>query len=100
MSARLYAVEIDGVTLLARANVFIPTADERDEGLEPDVETLFVDGSPAASVDRSTAWWESLWCALVAAEYARRDLAAEWDECPEYRLSGADVDDFAREHGE
>lgn len=90
------------MTVLARARVLIPDADERADGLESDVETLTVDGAPAVSVDRPTAWWESLWLALVAAESARIDLAAEWidDERPEYRLSGADVDAFAREHGE
>lgn len=101
MIARLYAVEIDGETVLARARVLIPNAEERAEGLEPDVETVTVDGRAAVSVDRPTAWWESLWLALVAAESARLALAAECedDERPEYRLSGADVDAWALDLG-
>lgn len=97
----LYAVEVEGVVVLARARVLLPDAEERVEGLELDVETYSIDGTPADLVQRSDQWWADLWHALVAAEAQRRIDAREYDvERPDPRLTGEDGDALTQEFAE
>lgn len=75
MATRLYAVEIDGTPVTVRAEVVVPSREDRALG---DSEWVDVEAINGVRVEKlrfevSDAEWEALEAAVIAAHFERRD---------------------------
>jgi hypothetical protein len=78
-AARLYAVQLGAALVTVRAEVFIPSLSEQNDGDVPMVEIAAVNGVASHRLRFVTdAEWEELDRAVLAAERERR--AAEREE--------------------